>query len=44
MWEELSGIIARWEVPWCVGGDVNTVRHLWKVETSLGLILGLGPN
>jgi hypothetical protein len=25
-WEELSGICSWWDVPWCVGGDFNTVR------------------
>ena len=27
MWEELSGICAWWDVPWCVGGDFNVVRY-----------------
>ena len=27
MWEELFGIVAWWEVPWCLGGDFNTVRY-----------------
>jgi hypothetical protein len=27
MWEELAGVSAWWDVPWCVGGDFNTVRY-----------------
>ena len=27
MWEELAGVAAWWEVPWCVGGDFNVARY-----------------
>ena len=27
MWEELAGVGVWWDVPWCVGGDFNTVRY-----------------
>ncbi len=26
MWDELAGISSWWEVPWCIGGDLNVVR------------------
>jgi hypothetical protein len=26
LWEELSGLMDRWEVPWCIGGDFNAIR------------------
>jgi exonuclease III len=26
LWEKLSGLMDRWEVPWCIGGDFNAVR------------------
>ena len=27
MWEELARVGAWWDVPWCMGGDFNTVRY-----------------
>ena len=26
MWEELTGLISWWDLPWCVGGDFNIIR------------------
>ena len=26
MWEELTGMISWWDVPWCLGGDFNIIR------------------
>jgi hypothetical protein len=26
LWEELSCLMDRWEVPWCIGGDFNAIR------------------
>jgi exonuclease III len=26
LWEELSGLMDRWEMPWCIGGDFNAIR------------------
>lgn len=26
MGAELSGLIGRWDVPWCVGADFNVIR------------------
>ena len=26
LWDKLAGIITWWDVPWCVGGDLNVVR------------------
>ena len=26
MWEELTGLISWWYVPWCLGGDFNIIR------------------
>jgi hypothetical protein len=26
VWEELSGVLSWWEVPWCIGGDFNVTR------------------
>ena len=26
LWEELNGLMDRWEVPWCIGGDCNAIR------------------
>ncbi|KAK4596364.1 hypothetical protein RGQ29_014409 [Quercus rubra] len=26
MWEELTGLISWWDVPWCLGGDFNIIR------------------
>jgi hypothetical protein len=28
MWYELAGISSWWDVPWCIGGDLNVVRFL----------------
>ena len=27
MWEELVGVGTWWDIPWCVGGNFNTVRY-----------------
>jgi exonuclease III len=27
LWEELGGLNAWWDLPWCVGGDFNTVHY-----------------
>ena len=26
MWEELTGLISWWDLPWCLGGDFNIIR------------------
>ena len=26
MWEELTGLISWWDLPWCIGGDFNIIR------------------
>ena len=26
MWEELTGLISWWDLPWCLGVDFNIVR------------------
>ena len=26
LWDELSGLMERWVVPWCIGGDFNVTR------------------
>ena len=26
MWEELTGLISWWDLPWCLGVDCNIVR------------------
>ena len=26
MWEELTGLISWWNLPWCLGGDFNIIR------------------
>jgi hypothetical protein len=26
LWNELSGLMERWAVPWCIGGDFNATR------------------
>jgi hypothetical protein len=26
LWDELSGLMERWVVPWCIGGDFNATR------------------
>ena len=26
MWEELTGLIRWWDLPWCLGGDFNIIR------------------
>jgi exonuclease III len=26
LWDELSNLMDRWEVPWCIGGDFNAIR------------------
>jgi hypothetical protein len=28
LWEELSDIMDRWKVPWCIGDDFNAIRFL----------------
>lgn len=28
MWEEMRRMQSLWQVPWCVGGDLNVVRYL----------------
>ena len=25
MWEELTGLISWWDLPWCLGGDFNII-------------------
>jgi hypothetical protein len=27
LWDELVGIMSRWEKPWCIGGDFNAIRY-----------------
>ena len=26
LWDELVGIMSLWEMPWCIGGDLNAIR------------------
>lgn len=26
LWSELDDVVAKWPVPWCIGGDLNVVR------------------
>ena len=26
MWEELASLYSWWNLPWCVGGDLNAIR------------------
>ena len=26
MWEELTGLISWWDLPWCLGGDLNIIH------------------
>jgi hypothetical protein len=28
LWDELSGLMSWWKMPWCTGGDFNVVRFL----------------
>jgi hypothetical protein len=35
LWEELSSLMDRWEVPWCIGGDFNAVRFLSERRGSI---------
>uniref|UniRef100_A0A2N9H2I2 Endonuclease/exonuclease/phosphatase domain-containing protein n=1 Tax=Fagus sylvatica TaxID=28930 RepID=A0A2N9H2I2_FAGSY len=30
MWYELAGISSWWDVPWCIGGDLNVWTLLWR--------------
>ena len=32
LWDELAGVKCWWDIPWCVGGDLNVVR--FPVERS----------
>ncbi|GLT55575.1 hypothetical protein SLA2020_286860 [Shorea laevis] len=27
LWDELAGLMALWDLPWCMGGDFNVVRY-----------------